>query len=84
MIELDIDMKETDELYAFTNYKLYQEYKTWTEAEAHCKKEGGHLASMHSKDQQALAEKAAQGGQQVWIGARKEKNAEWSWSDNST
>ena len=82
MIELDIDMKKLDEMNVFTSYKLYNEYKTWADAEAYCKSEGGQLASIHSKWEQALAKQAAD-GHWVWLGGRKVGN-EWAWADNST
>ena len=59
VIELDISLKSLDEVYAFTSYKLYREHKNWTDAELHCKSEGGQLASIHSPWEQKLAQKAA-------------------------
>ena len=54
-----MDMRKEDDVAFSTSYVLSRDMKTWTEAEAVCKSEGGHLASIHSKDQQALAKKAA-------------------------
>ena len=83
MIELVTDMRKEDEVAFSTSYILNSKsILDWDEAEAYCKSEGGHLASIHSMDQQALAEKAAD-GKHVWLGGWKE-DAEWSWSDNST
>ena len=83
VIELDVDMGKEDRLVYSLTYKFYWEQNTWTGAEAHCKSEGGHLASIHSKGQQALAEKAADGNT-VWLGGRRVGSEGWSWSDNST
>ena len=52
VIELDVNMREGDKV-ALTSYKLYEEGKTWVDAETHCKREGGHLASIHSELEQA-------------------------------
>ena len=85
VIEVDVDMKEGDEVnYAMMKYKLYREgKKSWDEAEAHCRREGGQLASIHSKDEQAMAAEAADGNN-VWIGGRRKGMEEqWHWSDNS-
>ena len=46
-----------DEGYTYYNetgfcYKYYTLYKTWYEAEEFCVKHGGHLASMHSSDEE--------------------------------
>lgn len=35
-------------------YKLYQEKLTWVEAEQKCQKEGAHLASITSDDEQTM------------------------------
>ena len=43
-----VNLKPSDEVLAFTRYKLYKEAKTWTDADATCKSEGGQLASIHS------------------------------------
>ena len=83
VIELDVDMRKEDEL-AFAGYKLNQRRKSWIDAEAHCKSEGGQLASIHSELQQELAEKAAEGNFVLLGGKREAGNAKWSWSDNST
>ena len=48
MIEVYVNLKPSDEVLAFTRYKLYKEAKTWTDADATCKSEGGQLASIHS------------------------------------
>ena len=59
VLDFQIDMKLSDEVYAFTSYKLYREKKNWTDAELHCKLEGGQLASIHSQWEQAQAVREA-------------------------
>ena len=82
-IELDVDMKPEDEVYAFASFKLYwEEEKSWTEAELHCESEGGQLASIHSHWEQTLAKKA-DGGSNVWLGGRM-LAGQWQWVDNVT
>ena len=68
---------------AFTSYKLYKEKKNWTDADLHCKSEGGQLASIHPKWEQEMAEKAAEGETYVWLGGRRIDN-KWQWADNTT
>ena len=74
VIEFDVDMGHSDEMSAYTSYKLYREMKS--------KSEGGQLASIHSLWEQTLAEEAAE-GKRVWLGGRKSGN-QWEWADNST
>lgn len=82
LIELETEMKQEDELTYWTDYRLYNEQKTWIEADKHCRSEGGKLATIHSKEEQAAAQKAAM-GTTAWIGGRVVGN-DWIWSDNST
>ena len=77
VIKLDADMNESDEIEAYTGgYKLYKEQKSWSSAEAHCKKEGSHLATVHSQWEQTLAEEAAE-GKIVCLGGRKNSGSGW-------
>ena len=86
VIDLDVDKGHSDEVvYGFRGggYSLYREYKTWTEAEAHCRSENGQLVSIHSEDEQTLAVKVADGSR-VWLNGRRKDGEEWHWTDNST
>ena len=84
VIELDVNMKPSDEVYAFTSYKVYREYKSWTEAELHCKSESGQLASIHSNWEQTLAEKAIEKEtNHIWLGGRM-LDGRWQWTDNTS
>ena len=83
VIELNMNLKPSDQMSAFTNYKLYNnEKKSWFNAELHCKREGGQLASINSPWEQTLAEKAAEGNK-VYLSGRK-SNDQWQWADNLT
>ena len=65
-------------------YKLHTEERTWTEAEAECQKEGGHLASVASKEvNEELHRLAGTYRNSVLLGG-KQKSGVWSWSDNSS
>ena len=85
VIELDIDVREDDEVnYVTMNYKLQRAYKTWAQADAHCRSKGGELVSIHSEEDQETALKAA-AGHPVWLGGRRKPLEEqWGWSDDST
>ena len=84
VIELDVNMKPSDEVYVFTSYKVYREYKSWTDADLHCKSEGGQLASIHSQWQQTLAMEAVEGEyEDAWLGG-KIVDGHWHWVDNTT
>ena len=57
--------------------------RNWSEAEAICQTEGGHLVSVTSKELDLMLKRVS-AGQKIWLGGKKESNGEWSWSDNST
>ena len=60
VILLEVDIREDKgwrEKVRFTEvpkYKLYTEKKSWVDAEAHCQKEGGHLASILTEKEQKV------------------------------
>ena len=97
IIELEVDIREdqgwVEEVFhleskngvaAFQDkvYKHYTTSKNWTEAEAECKKDGGHLASVTNQEIYEVVTRVA-GGEYVWIGGWK-GFGEWSWTDNSS
>ena len=93
MIQLDVDTREeegwqeevrylTTAKWGPEKYKLYLQWKTWSDAEAHCREEGGHLASVLSEEEQDEVKTAIGGESYTWIGATKEE-AVWRWSDGS-
>ena len=64
-------------------YELCNELKSWSDAEAHCQRYGGHLVSVLTQEEQELTAAAAS-GQTVWIGGSdQEKEGIWSWPDGS-
>ena len=65
-------------------YKLYTEGKTWSDADAHCQTEGGHLASVQSVVDQEEARAVMGKNGAVWIGASdRDSEGDWRWSDGS-
>ena len=88
VIELDVDMRKEDGwsgevVYWFgKDYKLHEEKKSWAEAETHCKSKGGQLASIHSREEQTLAETVADGNK-TWLGGQRQVGKKWHWSDQS-
>ena len=79
---IELRTRRADEVYASTSYKLIKESKSWNEANVHCRKGSGQLASVQSQWEQSLAEQASEGAW-VWLGGRKNKEL-WQWTDNST
>ena len=59
-------------------------YKTWADAEAHCKNEtGAHLASIHSADELEFVQNNFP--RNLWLGASDaRKEGTWVWSDGSS
>ena len=65
-------------------YKLYTNQKSWSDAEAHCQAEGGHLASVLSEGEQKELSTMAD-GQHVWIGGTDaEQEGVWKWTNNGS
>ena len=64
-------------------YKLYEEEKTWSDAEEHCQGERGHLASVLTQEEQEEV-KVAAGGNDIWIGGSDQhQEGSWRWTDGS-
>jgi len=59
---------------------FYTAVKTWEDAEVHCQQLGGHLASLHTKEENEFIGKTTKGT--VWIGGKK-VGSEWTWSDGT-
>nr|ABP94120.1 venom C-type lectin mannose binding isoform 2 [Demansia vestigiata]ABP94121.1 venom C-type lectin mannose binding isoform 1 [Demansia vestigiata] len=71
-------------------YKVFNELKTWEDAEMFCRKHkpGCHLASIHDSEESAdLAEYVSdylRSGGNVWIGlSDPQKKRNWQWTDRS-
>ena len=89
VIELEVDLREEEEgwveevVYSKgSRFKLIQEKKNWTEAEAHCESEGSHLASVLSEGEQQDITTLVGKGRSVWLGGRKKQEV-WKWTDSS-
>ena len=62
-----------------SRYKLYTDRKNWAEAESHCQKEEGHLASVTSEWEQEQVEGMV-GDKHVWIGGTDQvQEGRWQW-----
>ena len=90
VVRLDVDTREEEgwqEDVAYkkgSGYKLYEEDKSWEDAEAHCQSEGGHLASILTESEQHEV-KIAANLKVVWVGGSdQEEEGVWKWSDGSS
>jgi len=64
-------------------YKLFASSKTWQDAEDHCQKEGGHLTSIHSPEEQNLVVSLHSGS--FWAGGSDlDTEGNWKWTDNTS
>nr|BAP16791.1 lectin [Heterodontus japonicus] len=66
-------------------YQVFNEPQSWPEAEAYCKKvvPGGHLVSIHGKEQNMFI--AEMFGTQIWIGFNdRQTEGDFIWTDNSS
>jgi len=59
--------------------------RSWDAAESHCNDLGGHLASIHSRQEHDFITSLTNDlTQYVWIGANTEKfGLNWAWTDGS-
>lgn len=64
-------------------YEIINERMTWTEAEAYCEAEGGHLATVGSEEEYAnILEAAGTTSRQVlWLGASRQSDGTFRWVD---
>ena len=63
-------------------YILIKKSLSWSVAEGYCNKLGGHLASVHSLEENDFISGLADG--EYWIGANDMKTeGQWVWSDGS-
>ena len=59
------------------------QYATW--AEDNCQYQGGHLASIHSAEEQNFIVQTFDPSERVWIGSvDPDNNGVWEWTDGST
>ena len=66
-------------------YKYFDNQTTWSAAEATCVAEGGHLASINSKDENDFIHQLSNCTQQdLWIGSHDDDaDRHWRWTDQS-
>ena len=70
--------------YGGNAYCVHADTATWSEAEAACVSQGGHLTSIHS-DQENSFLGSATNSNSFWIGANDEASeGSWTWADGST
>merc|ERR1719334_2281473 len=78
----DEEKKDSDAL----EYKFFNEAKSWYDAEKSCVKEGGHLASIHSKEDHEKIINLVKDvpSYRVWIGGSDDKReGKWQWTDDT-
>jgi len=64
-------------------YKAFESELNWQDAENHCKGQGGHLASIHSKEENDfVAGLASPFHDEPWLGGT-DVTGSWVWSDGS-
>jgi len=64
-------------------YKVFETKLNWKDAENHCQEYGGHLASIHSKEENEFI--AGLDSDKLWLGGSdKTTEGSWVWSDGST
>jgi len=62
-------------------YNFVEKTLSWKNAENHCKQEGGHLASVNSKEENDFIRTISSGV--FWLGLTDFKEGVWIWSDGS-
>ena len=63
-------------------YKSFTDRKSWKDAESVCESEGGHLASVHSQEENQFIEDIS--GNYTWLGGTDvDTEGQWIWVDGS-
>ena len=92
VIQLEVDTREEEGWQEYVEYtaqrtKLYGEERDrtyWSAAEAHCQRDGGHLASILSEEDQQEVKAVANTTKYVWVGGSVlSEERVWRWSDGS-
>ena len=82
-----VDTRKTKGWVEFVQYKEGSRYHyveqemNWDDAEAHCNRLGGHLASVMSPDEGK--DVLAYNKRNLWLGGRQKSDGTWMWSDGS-
>merc|ERR1711874_365709 len=61
-------------------YRLFETDLSWRDAENYCQGEGGHLASVHSQEENYFVSSLS--SQSFWLGGTETRGA-WAWSDET-
>ena len=71
--------------HGYNCYKLFEEKKNWTTAEAHCNGLGGHLVSVHSPEENKFIADLGHVSDKetVWMGGSDFVEHKWMWSDGT-
>ena len=63
-------------------YKVFVTKLRWQDAENHCQAEGGHLASVHSAEENSFV--SGLDSDRMWLGGTDTtREGRWKWSDGS-
>ncbi|XP_056299401.1 uncharacterized protein LOC130212233 isoform X2 [Pseudoliparis swirei] len=62
-------------------FALQPVWSSWSNAELMCSQVGGHLASLHTAEEEAFVRRLDITHPQVWLGGGQQKNGSWFWSD---
>ena len=68
-------------------YRLFESKLSWHDAEKNCQREGGHLASIHSKEENDFVSKLVSpvAREEAWIGGSDlTSEGSWVWNDGSS
>ncbi|XP_053258136.1 CD209 antigen-like protein A [Podarcis raffonei] len=81
--EIDILTRNLNDgwvLYSRAFYFFSLELQTWMDSKKKCEKEGAHLISMETKEEQYFINKQVKHRKMIfWIGVFKNKGNKWSW-----
>lgn len=73
---------QTVKKYGYNTYKIFIGNYTWTQANALCKRYGGHLATITSRGEQNFINKLNINNRNLWIGGYRSSNGNWKWVTN--
>ena len=92
IIELELDTRRhngwQEEVTYWKGEKWFEfsedDYRSWFDAEQHCKSKGGHLASGNSYAGRSEMAKSSEGLMPIWIGGKEGPgNETWTWIDGT-
>ncbi|KAM9803539.1 macrophage mannose receptor 1-like [Syngnathus typhle] len=77
------DCNDGNFLYGDHCYNYQKIYKSWEEAERFCVARGGHLASLHSKEEAQFVYDHSQSQHSSFVGLKNKTKNEYKWSDGT-